>query len=77
MTAAGDPPGGPGKLARLIGGDDEDERGTTEPDERMYLEAVGDSPNSPVLVAEHGRRLVGYVGASGAEFRRSRSTAMS
>jgi RimJ/RimL family protein N-acetyltransferase len=52
-----------------------DERRTTEPDERMHLEAVGDSPNSTVLVAEHERRLVGYVEASGGEFRRNRSTA--
>jgi hypothetical protein len=35
-----------------------------EPDERMHLEAVGGRPNSTVLVAEHGRQLVGYVEAA-------------
>jgi RimJ/RimL family protein N-acetyltransferase len=52
-----------------------DERRTSERDERVHLEVVEGSPNSTVLVAEHGRQLVGYVEASGGEFRRNRSTA--
>jgi RimJ/RimL family protein N-acetyltransferase len=51
------------------------ERGTTEAEERAGLLAVAAQANAVVLVAADDGDLVGYVEASGGEFRRNRHTA--
>ncbi len=51
------------------------ERTTSESEERSRLAAVAAQANSVVLVAEDDGELVGYVEASGGEFRRNRTTA--
>jgi RimJ/RimL family protein N-acetyltransferase len=51
------------------------ERVSTVAEERAHLEAVAARGNSAVLVAEQGDDVVGYVEATGGEFRRNRHSA--
>ena len=51
------------------------ERTTTVEEQRDYIERLILQENSTTFVAEHNGQLVGYLSASGGEFRRNRHSA--
>jgi RimJ/RimL family protein N-acetyltransferase len=51
-----------------------DERTTTVGAERQHITVMLASPNSTILVADDGSRLIGYVAARGGRYRREHPT---